>query len=617
MAIITLSGVRKSFGAFQVLDDVSFTVGAGEKIALVGPNGSGKSTILHLILGYDEPDSGALSIIPGTSIGFMQQDSQISGDHSLIEEVATSATEILRLERELRRLEIAMTDPNAEMEVLVEEYGEIQHEFDRLGGYAFEAEIKSTLSGLGLGPEHWEKPVGVLSGGQKTRAALAKLLLQKADVLLLDEPTNHLDIEASEWLEEFLQDFSGAVVVVSHDRYFLDRVATKVVDLHERCTHSYPGNYTAFVRQKDDLLRQQAKQYDRQQEEIKKLEDFIHRYHAGQRAKEAKSRQKQIGRIDRIRRPKTNADQIKLKLAPASRSGNIVMDIQGLYKSFGDKPLFRPLDLLIESGDRIGLIGPNGAGKTTLLRMILEDLEPTGGAIHMGYGVEIGYFDQNLSQLDTDNTVIEELLDFADMTPGEARNMLGRFLFIGDDVFKSVSALSGGERNRLVLAKLMIQRPNLLILDEPTNHLDIDSRQALDAALRTFDGTIILTTHDRYLLNSVVNRIVHISAGEAKVYEGDYEFFAEKYRATKPRPTKRKVKPAPKKADSSQPKGPSLKEIEKLIEESETRLAEVSALLNDADVYADAERSSALLTEYNTLNEQIPLLYEQWEEIGG
>ncbi len=621
MAIITLSGVRKSFGAFQVLDDVSLTLGAGETIALVGPNGSGKTTILNLMLGHDEPDSGAVSIIPGTSIGFMGQDSQVEGEHTLIAEVANSATDILHLERELHRLEMAMSgEDTGDLDDLLAEYGEVQHEFDRLGGYAFESEIKSTLSGLGLGPEHWEKPVGVLSGGQKTRAALAKLLLQKPDVLLLDEPTNHLDIEACEWLEDFLQGFPGSALVVSHDRYFLDRVATKVVDLHERCTRTYPGNYTAFVKQKEEYLRQQLKDYERQQDDIHKIEDFIARYGAGQRAREAKGRERHLNRMVRLRKPKVEPEKMRLSIDTAMRSGNIVMSLQGVGKAFGEQLLFKGLDLIVESGDKIGLIGPNGAGKTTLLRMLIGDEEQSFGTISMGYGVDLGYFAQDLAGLDEDNNVIEELLESGEMTLGEARGLLAKFLFTGDDVFKSVSALSGGERNRLVLAKLMLQKPNVLLLDEPTNHLDIQSRQALDAALRDFDGTLILTSHDRYLLNSVATRIVEVANGHARAYEGNYEFYAEKARSLRPRPTKNKAKAAKKQASNvkgSSRKGPTAADIESAIEVAEIRLAEVNALLSGGEIYSDPELSASTVAEYNELTARVEQLYSDWEELSG
>ncbi len=645
MALISLNSVRKSFGGFDVLDEVTFTIGASEKVALVGPNGSGKTTILRMIVGQDDADSGTVQVIGGTSIGFMPQDSELTGGGDLVEEVSNATTEIKHLERELRRLESAMSagdtassggrgsvradDPAArteprppddavhEMEALIAEYGEVQHEFERLGGYAFDAEVKSTLSGLGLGPEHWEKPVTVLSGGQKTRAALAKLLLQKPDVLLLDEPTNHLDIEACEWLEEFLQDFSGAVFVVSHDRYFLDRVVTKVVDLHEGFTRSYPGNYTAYARQKEEVLRQQAESYDRQQAEIAKLTDFISRYHAGQRHREAKSRGRTLDKMVRVRKPRMESEKIHVRLDAGSSSGHIVLDLQDVAKGFDGKTLFTGLNLLVENGDRIGLVGPNGSGKTTLLRMILGDEEPSAGTVSIGYGVEMGYFAQDLAGLDPENTVLEELLESADLKPGEARNLLARFLFRGDDVFKSVARLSGGERNRLVLAKLMLQKPNLLLLDEPTNHLDIDSRQALDQALKEFAGTVILTSHDRYLLNSVATRIVEIANGASKVFEGNYDFFVERARSHRTRIRPAKKKPKPKPVATSGPKGPNAADYEREIEATEARLGELTDLLGRPETYADGAVAAATQAEYHEVASRIEQLYAEWEQALG
>ncbi|MHB1458983.1 MAG: ABC-F family ATP-binding cassette domain-containing protein [Armatimonadota bacterium] len=618
MAIISLNGVSKSFGAYQILDEVSFTLGASEKIALVGPNGSGKTTILRMITDQDTPDIGTVNVLPGTTIGLMTQDTELNGGGTLLEEVSNASTEVWSLEREMRRLETAMSASEGdELNELLMEYGETQHEFDRLGGYTFEADVKSTLSGLGLGPEHWEKPVDILSGGMKTRAALAKLLLQKPDVLLLDEPTNHLDIDACEWLEEFLQEFPGAVLVVSHDRYFLDRVANKIIDLHERCTRTYPGNYTSFTKQKEEFLRQRLESFERQQQEIAKLEDFINRYRVGQRHQEAKSRAKRLEKMVRIRKPRLENAKMRLNIEKAQTSGNIVMDLQGVGKAFDGKTLFAGLDLIVESKDRIGLVGPNGAGKTTLLRMIIGDEEPTSGTLSIGYSVDIGYFAQDLGELDPSNTVLEELLEWEDLTLGEARSFLAKFLFRGDDVYKAIPALSGGERNRLILAKLMLTKPNVLVLDEPTNHLDIDSRQALDQALRDFDGTVILVSHDRYLLNSVATRMVEISNGKAVVYNGNYDFFVERAKLRKPKAVKKKPKPIAKKTanGASRPSGPKPAEIEKAIEEAEKRSQELTEILGNPDVYADAEYSASMVAEYQELQSRIEDLYEQWESL--
>ena len=621
MAIITLNSARKAFGAFQALDDVTFTIGAGEKLALVGPNGSGKTTILRLILGLEEPDSGVVEVLPGAVTGYMPQDSELTGDGLLLDEVSNASGEVRRLEGEIRSLEhaISAASPDEDdLDSLLERLGEAQMDYERLGGYSFDAEVKATLTGLGLGPEHWDTPVNRLSGGQKTRAALAKLLLQQPDVLLLDEPTNHLDLEACEWLEEFLQGFSGAVLVVSHDRYFLDQVVTKVVDLHGGCTRVYAGDFTAYAHQKAGYVRQQEEAYERQQEEIDKLQDFILRYKAGQRARQAHGREKMLARMERLQRPDSSPARMRLALKAGALSGQVVMVLDGVAKAFGGRELFRGLDLTISKGDRVGIVGPNGSGKTTLLRMMLGQESASAGIIELGHGVEVGYFAQDLGGLEDGNTVLDELLDCADLTAGEARSMLARFLFRGDDVFKQVGDLSGGERNRLVLAKLMVTRPNVLVLDEPTNHLDIDSREALGEALQTFDGTIILTSHDRYLLKGIANRIVEVANGRVKVFDGNYSLFAERARTQRVKPGRRKAKPKPDtRTRPGQPKkrkGPPVAQLEKQIEEAEARSAELNELLTDPELYADHVRAAEVMEEHQAVTARIEALYSQWEE---
>ncbi|MCC6484598.1 MAG: ABC-F family ATP-binding cassette domain-containing protein [Armatimonadetes bacterium] len=615
MALISLNAARKFYGAFQALDEATFTVGTSEKVALVGPNGSGKTTILRLIAALETPDSGAVSVLPGATIGYVQQDSELTGQEPLLSSVSGASSEVRRLEAEMRDLEghMARAEPD-EMDALVSRYGEVQHEYERLGGYAFEAEVKATLTGLGLGAAHWDKPVNVLSGGQKTRAALARVLLQKPDALLLDEPTNHLDIEATEWLEEFLQGFSGAVLVVSHDRYFLDRVVTKVVDLQGRIAHSYPGNYTAFAKLKQERERAQEESYERQQEEIHKMEDFILRYKAGQRSKQARGREKLLGRMERVERPKQKST-LNIAIEPLKHSGRSVLDLKSVTKSFGAEPLFRNLDLSVDAGERIGLVGPNGAGKTTLIRIILGKEAADSGSVSLGCGVETGYFAQDLTGVSEENSVLEELLDSADLTPAQARNMLAQFLFKGDDVFKAMASLSGGERNRVALAKLMVSRPNLLILDEPTNHLDIDSREALGEALQSYSGTVILISHDRYLLNSIATRIVEISSGNVRSFLGNYDEYAQQAHALRPRVSqKKKAKPPTRRQAPGKKKGSSPEKIEREIESAEARISELAGILSRPETFADHESSAAILAEHEELESRIRELYRLWEE---
>lgn len=615
MALISLNSCRKSYGAFQALDEASFTVGSSEKVALVGPNGSGKTTILRLIAGLERPDSGSVSILPGTSIGYVKQDSELTGSETLLAEVWGASSEVRRLEEEMRNIEERLSHSEGdETDALVARYSEAQHEYERLGGFSYEAEVKATLTGLGLGPEHWEKPVGVLSGGQKTRAALARVLLQKPDALLLDEPTNHLDIEATEWLEEFLRGFGGATLVVSHDRYFLDRVVTKVVDLHGRITHSYPGNYSAFAKLKQARLQSLEESYERQQEEIRKLEDFILRYKAGQRSKQARGREKLLDKMQRVERPKDQA-RMKLAIDPLKASGRTALELRDVSKGFGGKLQFHNLSLAVEAGERIGLVGPNGAGKTTLLKVILGETAPDSGSVTIGYGVQTGYFAQDLAGFDEDNSVLDELLDARDMTSAEARNILAQFLFKGDDVFKAMTSLSGGERNRVALAKLMVSRPNLLILDEPTNHLDIDSREALGLALQSYEGTILLTSHDRYLLNSIATRIVEISGGAVRSFAGNFDDYAHQAQTLRPRQNpKKKAKPPPRRQVPGKKKAHSPEKIEQQIEAAEARLTELTEVLSRPETFADHELSAAILAEHRELEAQVAELYLLWEE---
>lgn len=613
MAVISFQKVQKRYGADLVLDDISFALGAGDKAGLVGPNGSGKTTILRLIVGGETPDSGSINILPGIGIGFLQQDSELTGTGPLLEEVTAASGKVKDIEVELRRLEERIAQAPEDLDALVERYGEAQLEYERLGGYSFEAEVKAALTGLGLGPEHWDKPVSVLSGGQKTRAALAKLLVQKPDVLLLDEPTNHLDIHACQWLEEYLASFHGSVLVVSHDRYFLDRVAGKIVDLHNGRTSMFHGNYSAYARQKKERLEEELIAYNRQLEQIEKMEEYIRRFRAGQRAAQAKGRKRHLDRMKRLERPNASSDTLSLALQERRASGKLVYRTDGLGKWYGEQKLFSGLDLILERGERVGLVGPNGSGKTTLMKIILGLEPPTRGIVEEGFAVEPAYFSQDMAELDPQNLVIEELMETADITVSEARDLLARFLFRGDDVFKPVQALSGGERNRLMLACLMVEKPNVLALDEPTNHLDIDSREALGEALKSYNGTILLTSHDRYLLASLVTRVVEISGGEARVFPGGYEEYLRQARPPASSQPKKKKAPTTRVRPNSK-KGPKPEVFEARIQEAEGRLEEVNQTLSKPETYADHTLSAQLLEEHGTLERELKELYEQWEQ---
>jgi ATP-binding cassette subfamily F protein 3 len=624
MALVSFQDVAKGYGMQTVLDGATFAVGVGERVGIVGPNGCGKTTVLRLMVGLELPDRGRVAVLPGTTIGYLPQEVSFGEEGSVLEVAMASVPRLVELQGELRRLEAAMGDAtDADLESLTATYAERLEEFDGLGGYDFEARAKAVLAGLGFRGDELAKPTGVLSGGQRTRLCLARLLLQEPDLLCLDEPTNHLDIEACEWLEEYLSGWKGSVVVVSHDRYFLDRVVQKVVDLEraaaggENPTLTYRGNYTAYVAQKELALQQQAEAYERQQEEIARLEAYIRRYKAGNRATMAKSREKALARIQRISRPQASRS-IHFQVLPAGASGRIAIELRQATKAYGERVLFRDLNLVVERGDRVGLVGPNGAGKTTLLRVIFGEEELTSGSVVLGHNVSLGYLRQSQEDLGEENTVLDEILLAGDLDAGEARSLLARFLFRGEDVYKPVGSLSGGERSRLVLAKLMVASPNVLLLDEPTNHLDIPSRQALEDALRAYTGALVVASHDRYLLNALVSRIVQIAPAGVTVFEGGYEQFrAATAPKPAPQPSRRRTqgrlqrRPAPPKSESPAAK---LKRLEDEIAQKEARLAELTQLLGSGDTYAGGGVQE-LLREYEELNARLPSLYSEWEAL--
>lgn len=539
MSIITGAGVGKSFGPFDVFTDFNFTIARGDKIALVGPNGSGKTTLLRIIAGVDEATTGSIHRARGTSAGYLAQTAEESSDRTLWEEMVTAFSAINAMAERMRQLEerIAGGDTAA-----LEAYGRLQHDFELAGGYEVDARIRRVLSGLGFRPDDAQQSMSHLSGGQRVRAALARLLLLSPDVLLLDEPTNHLDAQGVEWLESYLQDWEGTLIVVSHDRYFLDEVSDYVWEMNVRRApdgslsvsqlERYRGGYTDYVAQRAERRERQLAEYKAQQHFIAKQTDYIRRNIAGQNVSQAKGRLKRLNRLERLEKPlETRAMSIRLNSGP--RSGNIVLQTHGLVVGYGDqatgRPLFRAPDLQLLRLERAALIGPNGAGKTTFLKTICGDLAPLAGAVQLGSNVRIGYFAQAHEGLDLNQTVLGELMRAReDLTVSQARGLLGRFLFSGDDAFKKIEVLSGGERGRVALAKLALQGANLLLLDEPTNHLDIPSQEILTEALDQFDGTLLLVSHDRYLVAALATQIWSLERGEdgetrLTVFKGTYD----------------------------------------------------------------------------------------------
>lgn len=626
MSILTVRELTKSYGIDTVLQSISFVLGPAEKVALVGRNGCGKSTLLRLIAGIETPDAGAVSVLPRTHIGYLAQDPDLSGGETLLTAVSAAVPRIRLLEQRLHALERQLAAHPNDADTL-SAYAETQEEYAQAGGPAYPGRVKATLVGLGFREADFELAVTALSGGQRTRAALCMLLLQEPDVLLLDEPTNHLDLPAVEWLEGFLSRTRSAVLLVSHDRWFLDRVVSRVIEIDETRLCSYPGNYTAYARQREERLLRQQEQWERSQEQIAKLEEYIRRNHAGQLARQAKSREKMLARIQ-VEQPRLKRPDMKLELTAGLRSGDEVLRIEGLSKAFDEKTLFSGLELVIQRGERVGIVGPNGSGKTTLLRILMEQETATAGCFRFGANVEPGYFAQDLSGANPENTLLDEIMDAGAPTYGDARNLLARFLFFGDDVFKRVGDLSGGETNRLALARLLLSRANLLLLDEPTNHLDIAARDRLEEALLAFEGTVLFSSHDRYLLNRAATRILEIAHGEARLYHGTYEEYRrwkarEALLAEQARARAERAAPAPKPEPVKQPSRGmrpqelrrAVKAIEGRIATTETRLEQLSALLADAGSYTDAARIRQASAEYETLTALLPELMAEWERL--
>ena len=589
MSLVTVVDVTKHFGAEQVLNGVSFRIERGDRAALVGANGAGKSTLLRIIAGLEEPDGGSVNRSRNLRVTYLPQDPDFVATDTLYETMLGAFRAALAAQEQLRRLEHEMAQDHTDP-ALVEEYGRLQALVEHVG-YDYREQIERVLTGLGLERETWHGPVENLSGGQRTRANLARTLLQDADLLLLDEPTNHLDLQAVEWLESYLSDLRRAYVIVAHDRYLLDRVSRRTLELSFGRISEYDAPYSRYLELKADRLARRQHEYEAQQEHIAKTEDFIRRYGAGQRSKEARGRQKRLDRLERVERPRQE-DAVRLRLGKPKRSGDIVLEVERLVAGYPNKPLIHlPREIIVRGGERIAIIGPNGSGKTTLLRTLVGALPGLEGTVRWGANVSIGYYSQTLGLLDDRRTAIQEVQRARSMGEEEARSYLGRFLFTGENVYKTIGVLSGGEQSRVALAKLILEEPNVLVLDEPTNHLDIASRDALQRVLGDFPGTLLFVSHDRYLIDSLAQQLWVLQDGRLIRYHGGYSDYA----SGRSKPLDREATPQPDRPGQQESPELRLRQLEDEAVSLADRLAQVSPttslgqLAELIERYADVE----------------------------
>ena len=534
--ILQCSHINKAFITDVVLSDVSFHINEQEKAAIVGINGSGKSTLIKIIMNQLSADSGEVIIAKDTTVGYLAQNQEYESTHTILQEMQDAKPEILQIEKQLATLSSKMNEATGkELEDYIKQFDAAQHRFDQLNGYAYQSELTGVLKGLGFAEKDFEKPVSSLSGGEKTRVALAKMLLTAPDLIILDEPTNHLDLNAIRWLEGYLAGYRGAVLIVAHDRYFLDKIVTKVIELRQTKATVYMGNYTEYSKKRQAMLESMMKQYMNQQAEIKHQEEVIaklRQFNREKSIKRAESREKQLDKIERLEKPKEEKTQMQLLFTPKYQSGNDVLSVENLSKSFDERTLFKNINFEMKRGEHVAIIGDNGTGKTTLLKILNELLPADSGSFTLGTNVDIGYYDQEHHVLHMEKTVFEEIQDtYPHMTNTEVRNLLAAFLFTEDDVFKQVKSLSGGERGRVSLAKLMLSDANFLILDEPTNHLDIDSKAILENAINHFEGTVLYVSHDRYFINTTATRILDLTNQKLLDYIGNYDYYLEKKEA--------------------------------------------------------------------------------------
>ncbi|MEO6436787.1 MAG: ABC-F family ATP-binding cassette domain-containing protein [Tepidisphaeraceae bacterium] len=642
MPVVSLHNIEKTFGRRTLFDKLSLAVERGERVGFIGANGSGKTTLFKLIVGEITADAGSVSVGDGIKIGYLSQDPSFTPGITVIDEAELAFAALHDLAHRMRDLEHAMGEQEGNaLQKTLDKYQHVQHEFDLGGGYVWHHRLEATLLGVGLGRETWEQTVETLSGGQRSRLALARLLINEPDVLLLDEPTNHLDLAAIEWVENYLADFKGAVILISHDRFLLDRVTNRIAWLTQAKIRSYPGNYSAFTTQREIQELSQQRAYEEQQADIDKQKEFIRRFGAGQRSKEAKGREKRLNRLlisDQVIQQVASQKQIHLKMSTDQRAGDRVLSVRELSKSYEPRHLWKQLKFEVKRGERIGIIGPNGSGKSTMLKVLLGQEDADDGDVRWGANLNIGYYDQRLDEFDPDNTVYEEISQGREEKGLQAlRDVLALMLFRGDDVEKPVGLLSGGERARVRLAQLLLDKPNVLVLDEPTNHLDIASCEALEGALGGFDGTVICVSHDRYFLDRVAKRLFILDPPAMTDFDGNYSKWHAKQiahiDAAKPHAADKRrqpSKPAPKPKPSGRianRKSPianpdnsylrpfgklTMKDLERQITETEIALGECQVTLGGTAMYKDPSRGQKLQTEYDQLAKKLEQLEAEY-----
>ncbi|HGP8907341.1 TPA: ABC-F family ATP-binding cassette domain-containing protein [Streptococcus pneumoniae] len=629
MIILQANKIERSFAGEVLFDNINLQVDERDRIALVGKNGAGKSTLLKILVGEEEPTSGEINKKKDISLSYLAQDSRFESENTIYDEMLHVFNDLRRTERQLRQMELEMGEKSGEdLDKLMSDYDRLSENFRQAGGFTYEADIRAILNGFKFDESMWQMKIAELSGGQNTRLALAKMLLEKPNLLVLDEPTNHLDIETIAWLENYLLNYSGALIIVSHDRYFLDKVATITLDLTKHSLDRYVGNYSRFVELKEQKLATEAKNYEKQQKEIAALEDFVNRNLVrASTTKRAQSRRKQLEKMERLDKPEAGKKAANMTFQSEKTSGNVVLTVENAAVGYDGEVLSQPINLDLRKMNAVAIVGPNGIGKSTFIKSIVDQIPFIKGEKRFGANVEVGYYDQTQSKLTPSNTVLDELWNDFKLTPEvEIRNRLGAFLFSGDDVKKSVGMLSGGEKARLLLAKLSMENNNFLILDEPTNHLDIDSKEVLENALIDFDGTLLFVSHDRYFINRVATHVLELSENGSTLYLGDYDYYVEKKATaemsqTEEASTSNQAKEASP-VNDYQAQKESQKEVRKLMRQIESLEAEIEELESQSQAISeqmletnDADKLMELQAELDKISHRQEEAMLEWEEL--